>query len=74
MVARLTPDQKAACSSHVGVKFLLAKLRDFSHQSMRGIFSNTKGIVVIGKMFDKKLGVCRDQDSNLGYCGHNAGS
>ena len=24
-----------------------------------------------GKMFDKKPGVCRDQDSNLGYCGHN---
>ena len=22
----------------------------------------------------KKIGICRDQDSNLGYCGHNAGS
>ena len=31
-----------------------------------------------GKYFDnfqgKKNCPCRDQDSNLGYCGHNAGS
>ena len=23
---------------------------------------------------EKKFSACRDQDSNLGYCGHNAGS
>ena len=26
------------------------------------------------KIGEKKLLSCRDQDSNLGYCGHNAGS
>ena len=29
---------------------------------------------IFGKIERKKFCPCRDQDSNLGYCGHNAGS
>ena len=29
---------------------------------------------ILGKIETKKFCPCRDQDSNLGYCGHNAGS
>ena len=33
MVARLTPDQKAACSNHVGVNDFLKKFREIKNSS-----------------------------------------
>ena len=29
---------------------------------------------IFPQILQKKIFTCRDQDSNLGYCGHNAGS
>ena len=29
---------------------------------------------IFPQILKKKIFTCRDQDSNLGYCGHNAGS
>ena len=41
-------------------------------ESRRGQLFDVK--IKIRKSVSQKLSDCRDQDSNLGYCGHNAGS
>ena len=44
MVARLTPDQKAACSSHVGVNVFLGGLINFLYIPSRNIADNLRAV------------------------------